>query len=72
MKHAMTTAARQGGICHLWWHPHNFGVNVEQNMAVLESLLRHYCILQGQYGMRSLTMAAVARRDVEKIEQVTY
>jgi peptidoglycan/xylan/chitin deacetylase (PgdA/CDA1 family) len=72
LKHAMTTAARQGRICHLWWHPHNFGVDVEQNLAVLESLLRHYCILQGQYGMRSLTMAAVARRDVEKIEQVTY
>lgn len=29
LKHAMTTAARQDGICHLWWHPHNFGVNVE-------------------------------------------
>lgn len=61
LKQAMTTAARQGGICHLWWHPHNFGVNMEPNIAVLESLLRHYCILRDQYGMRSLTLAAAAQ-----------
>ena len=60
LKQAMTTAARSGGICHLWWHPHNFGVNMEQNLAVLESLLQHYLRLQDRYGMRSLTMAAVA------------
>lgn len=60
LKQAMTEAAQSKGVCHLWWHPHNFGVNLEQNLAVLESLLRHYLELQDQYGMRSLSMAAVA------------
>ena len=61
LKTAMTAAVRSGGICHLWWHPHNFGVNVENNIAVLESLLRHYEVLRDQYGMRSLTMAGAAQ-----------
>ncbi len=26
---AMETAARQGLVFHLWWHPHNFGVGTE-------------------------------------------
>lgn len=59
LKQAMTAAARSGGICHLWWHPHNFGVNTEQNLAVLESLLQHYRVLQDRYGMRSLSMRDV-------------
>jgi hypothetical protein len=58
MKQAMTMAACSGGICHLWWHPHNFGVNLEQNLAVLESLLLHYRRLREQYGMRSMEMSA--------------
>ena len=44
------------GICHLWWHPHNFGVNTEQNLAVLESLLQHFVVLQDRHGMRSVQM----------------
>lgn len=56
LKHAMTSAACSGGIFHLWWHPHNFGINIEENMAILKSLLQHYCVLRDQYGMRSLTM----------------
>lgn len=60
LKQAMITAARSGGIFHLWWHPHNFGVNLEQNLAVLESLLQHYRVLQDQYGMRSLSMGEAA------------
>lgn len=53
LKRAMTAAALSGGICHLWWHPHNFGTNLLQNLKVLESLLRHYRTLRDQYGMTS-------------------
>ena len=60
LKRAMTTAARTGGICHIWWHPHNFGINMEQNLSVLQSLLQHYQILQDRYGMRSLSMGDFA------------
>jgi hypothetical protein len=56
LKRAMTEAARSDSVCHLWWHPHNFGVNVEQNLAALESLLQHYLVLKDQYGLQSVCM----------------
>lgn len=57
---AMETAARQGAIFHLWWHPHNFGINLEANLAFLRTILDHFEKLQDRYGMRSMTMKAVA------------
>jgi len=33
LKRAMTAAAKADGVFHLWWHPHNFVVNIEENMA---------------------------------------
>ncbi len=60
LKHAMTAAAEANGVFHLWWHPHNFGVNIEENMTVLESLLQHYARLRDKYGMRSAQMGDFA------------
>lgn len=60
LKNAMTEAARSGGICHLWWHPHNFGINVDQNLAMLEVLLKHFVFLRDRYGMLSLSMERAA------------
>lgn len=57
LQRAMTAAAIADGVFHLWWHPHNFGVNVEENMAVLELLLQHYMSLRNRYGMNSLAMS---------------
>jgi len=57
---AMETAARRGEVFHLWWHPHNFGVNTESNVAFLSAVLDEFARLQQRYGMRSLTMADVA------------
>lgn len=56
LKNSMTSAAKTGGICHLWWHPHNFGVNLKKNLAVLEELLKHYHYLKVSYGMHSINM----------------
>jgi peptidoglycan/xylan/chitin deacetylase (PgdA/CDA1 family) len=56
LKQSMTAAARAGAICHLWWHPHNFGVNLDQNLAALKTLLDHYRGLHDRYGMRSACM----------------
>lgn len=56
LKQAMTAAARTGSVFHLWWHPHNFGVNIEHNLALLEALLRHYLMLSDTYGMQSSCM----------------
>lgn len=57
---AMTHAARRNRVFHLWWHPHNFGVNIPKNMAFLEEILRHFKELREQYNMRSLNMGEIA------------
>lgn len=57
---AMTQAARTGRLFHLWWHPHNFGRQTEQNLEFLGRILRHYDALESEYGMRSLSMSEVA------------
>lgn len=58
---SMTDAARSGGIFHLWWHPHNFGVNQAENLRVLESVLQHHARLRDSFGMQSMTMRDFAQ-----------
>lgn len=52
----MTYAAKNKEFYHLWWHPHNFGVNIRENMENLTSLLKHYQFLHTKYGFANLTM----------------
>lgn len=56
----MRLAAESGGMYHLWWHPHNFGKDIDANMAFLENILRSYTTLAEKYGMRSVTMMEAA------------
>lgn len=56
---AMKYAAKNGEVFHLWWHPHNFGGNVEQNMIFLEKVLKYYQHLSQQYGFDSDTMLSL-------------
>lgn len=58
--HGMTGAARTRRIFHIWWHPHNFGLLPEENVAFVRELLRHFDVLRARHGMRSLSMAEVA------------
>lgn len=60
IKQGMTAAARTGAVFHLWWHPHNFGVNLELNLAILAEVLRHYRVLADKYGMQSQCMGEFA------------
>ncbi|GAB4528315.1 MAG: polysaccharide deacetylase family protein [Pleurocapsa sp.] len=53
-------AAQHGLVYHLWWHPHNFGTNLDQNLHFLEKILRFYQELEQQNKMRSLTMEQLA------------
>jgi peptidoglycan/xylan/chitin deacetylase (PgdA/CDA1 family) len=53
----MTAAARAGRGYHLWWHPHNFGRDLEANLAGLRNLLDHFERLRGMHGMVSRAMA---------------
>ncbi|MGL4483664.1 MAG: polysaccharide deacetylase family protein [Anaerovoracaceae bacterium] len=57
---AMTYAAKKGLVYHLWWHPHNFGVNTEENLLFLQNILEHYSDLQKTYNMESLNMGELA------------
>lgn len=57
---AMTAAAKAGKSFHLWWHPHNFGKNIEANIAFLEGILRHFRELRDEFGMTSACMADAA------------
>jgi hypothetical protein len=61
LKNSMLRAAREGSLFHLWWHPHNFGKNLEENMIQLESILIYYSELKYEYGMLSKTMNEVAK-----------
>jgi len=56
IKRAMEAAAADKGVFHLWWHPHNFGLNTDENLAFLTSILRHFERLRGEQGMQSSRM----------------
>lgn len=52
----MTAAARAGGDYHLWWHPHNFGVDLDRNLAELSRVLDRFGELSARYGFASASM----------------
>lgn len=60
IKESMTYAAKNGLLYHLWWHPHNFGINQDENFSFLEKVLQHYTYLNKKYDLTSYTMSEVA------------
>ena len=60
IKKSMTYAAKNNQLFHLWWHPHNFGKDINSNMFFLEKILEHYKELSVQYNMQSLNMGEIA------------
>lgn len=61
LREAMTHAARTGGTFHLWWHPHNFGADLRENMAFLAHLLDHFEALRREGRMEAATMWEASR-----------
>jgi Polysaccharide deacetylase len=61
IKSGMTYAAKNNLTYHLWWHPHNFGVNQEENFEFLEKILKHYNELNHKYSFTSITMSNLAK-----------
>ena len=59
---ALEAAARSGSIFHLWWHPHNFGVHTDENLAFLRQVLERVAWLRERGRMESRNMAEVAAR----------
>lgn len=56
IKYAMLHAAKLNEHFHLWWHPHNFGINLERNLSFLNEVLNFYQELRDEYGMQSIHM----------------
>ena len=68
IKKSLTHAAKKGEVYHLWWHPHNFGINIEENIRFLKELLEHVEMLKQHYEFRSLNMKEAA----EKLQLVKH
>lgn len=59
IKNAMLHAARNKKLFHLWWHPHNFGSNLQQNINFLEKILKYYRKMHNKYEFDSVTMTGL-------------
>ena len=53
IQRSMWHAAKYNENYHLWWHPHNFGTNIEKNLGFLEKILIEYKSLNKQFGFNS-------------------
>lgn len=60
IKSGMTYAAENNLTYHLWWHPHNFGVNQTENFKFLSKILDHYIYLNSKFNFQSYTMSELA------------
>lgn len=58
----LDTAAATGTLYHLWWHPHNFGVDQEAHLADLRAMLERYAHRRSEGRMESLAMSEAADR----------
>jgi hypothetical protein len=62
IKNSMTYAAKNGLTYHLWWHPHNFGKNINENMHFLNEVLTHFYFLNQKYNFDSYSMEAISKK----------
>ncbi len=58
---AMAEAARRDAVFHLWWHPHNFGTDLQANLDFLSAVLDYFGEMRRRHGMRAMTMADVVQ-----------
>ena len=72
IKKGLIYAAQNGEVYHLWWHPHNFGKDIEENMRFLTEILTLVARLNKQYGFESLTMGEATKMAFQLNEEKTY
>lgn len=58
---SLTFAAKKGMVYHLWWHPHNFGADIESNFSFLEKILVHYKKLNEELNFESRSMDQLSK-----------
>ena len=59
IKKEIKYAAKHNEVYHLWWHPHNFGKNMERNFYNLETILRCFAVCRDKYGMQSFSISGL-------------
>lgn len=59
---AMRHAAQQGEVFHLWLHPEDFCVAVDENINFFAAILAEFARLQTEYGMQSKNMSELAHQ----------
>lgn len=57
---SLRRAALSKEIFHLWWHPHNFGAYLDENIRFLRTVLQIFANYREQWELRSLSMREVA------------
>jgi peptidoglycan/xylan/chitin deacetylase (PgdA/CDA1 family) len=70
IKNDLSYAARRGLTYHLWWHPHNFGAYLAENIGMLRRILDQFHGLRERYGMQSKNMAESTLNHSELQEHV--
>jgi hypothetical protein len=61
IKKEMLHAAKEGKLFHLWWHPHNFGSNTENNLIFLGKILEYYSYLHKKYNFGTCSMSDIVK-----------
>jgi peptidoglycan/xylan/chitin deacetylase (PgdA/CDA1 family) len=64
IQNELEVAARSRSLYHLWWHPHNFGINTTENLSFLERILEKVAALRDTYGMTCPSMAELAAETI--------
>jgi peptidoglycan/xylan/chitin deacetylase (PgdA/CDA1 family) len=59
-------AAVRGLVFHLWWHPHNFGRYMGENLQFLRSILAVVAECRAAHGLRSLSMSETAEANTRR------
>lgn len=68
IKNGMKHAAKNNLTYHLWWHPHNFGLHLNDNIKFLKNILDYYKSLQKQFGFQNLTMNQLSNQLIKNGE----
>lgn len=69
IKKSIMNAAEKGEVYHLWWHPHNFGGNLDKNIQFLKEILQLVAKLRSDYEFESLNMAEASVRALQLKEE---
>ena len=57
---AMTYATKNNEMFHLYWHPHNFGAQINENFNNLETIFKHFKSLNSVYNFKNETMTGLS------------